>query len=83
MGDHHAQTLPRHPKNRIGRTGSRYVAAGRLDGFWEFGPKPWDMAAGKLLITEAGGLISTKKDIHTNGVIHALLVEIQWYKKDS
>ncbi len=35
-----------------------YVAAGRLDGFWEFGLKPWDMAAGCLLITEAGGLVS-------------------------
>jgi len=34
-----------------------YVAAGRLDGFWEFGLKPWDMAAGVLLITEAGGLV--------------------------
>jgi len=35
-----------------------YVAAGRLDGFWEFGLKPWDMAAGVLLIREAGGLVS-------------------------
>ena len=32
-----------------------YVAAGRLDGFWEIGLSPWDMAAGALLITEAGG----------------------------
>ena len=35
-----------------------YVASGRLDGFWEFGLKPWDIAAGSLLIQEAGGLIS-------------------------
>lgn len=35
-----------------------YVAAGRLDGFWEFGLKPWDMAAGALLIREAGGLVA-------------------------
>lgn len=35
-----------------------YVAAGRLDGFWEFGLAPWDMAAGALLIIEAGGLVS-------------------------
>jgi myo-inositol-1(or 4)-monophosphatase len=35
-----------------------YVAAGRLDGFWEMGLKPWDMAAGVLLIQEAGGLVS-------------------------
>jgi len=34
-----------------------YVACGRLDGFWEFGLAPWDMAAGALLITEAGGLV--------------------------
>ncbi len=35
-----------------------YVAAGRLDGFWEFGLNPWDMAAGVALILEAGGLVS-------------------------
>ncbi len=34
-----------------------YVASGRLDGFWEMGLKPWDIAAGALLIKEAGGLI--------------------------
>ena len=33
-----------------------YVAAGRFDGFWEFGLKPWDIAAGALLIQEAGGV---------------------------
>jgi myo-inositol-1(or 4)-monophosphatase len=35
-----------------------YVACGRYDGFWEFGLAPWDMAAGALLISEAGGLVS-------------------------
>lgn len=35
-----------------------YVAAGRLDGFWEIGLRPWDMAAGVLLIQEAGGLVT-------------------------
>ena len=35
-----------------------WVACGRLDGFWEFGLSPWDMAAGALIITEAGGLVS-------------------------
>lgn len=35
-----------------------YVAAGRFDGFWESGLKPWDMAAGVLLIKEAGGIIT-------------------------
>jgi myo-inositol-1(or 4)-monophosphatase len=34
-----------------------WVAAGRLDGFWEIGLAPWDMAAGALLIQEAGGLV--------------------------
>jgi len=35
-----------------------YVAAGRLDGFWEFHLQPWDVAAGKLLVTEAGGCVT-------------------------
>ena len=35
-----------------------YVASGRFDGFWEMGLSPWDMAAGVLLIQEAGGLVS-------------------------
>lgn len=34
-----------------------YVAAGRLDGLWEFGLRPWDIAAGILLVKEAGGLV--------------------------
>ena len=38
-----------------------YVGAGRLDGFWEYGLKPWDMAAGCLIIQEAGGVISDMK----------------------
>ena len=36
-----------------------YVAAGRLDAFWELGLSPWDTAAGTLLITEAGGMVGT------------------------
>jgi len=39
-----------------------YVAAGRVDGFWEFGLQPWDMAAGIVLIREAGGYISGLRD---------------------
>lgn len=35
-----------------------HVACGKLDGFWEFGLSPWDIAAGGLLIQEAGGLVS-------------------------
>jgi len=47
----------------VRRTGSAaldlsFVAAGRLDFFWEFGLKPWDVAAGALLVAEAGGRVS-------------------------
>lgn len=35
-----------------------YVAAGRYDGYWEKGIKPWDVAAGELLVKEAGGLVT-------------------------
>ena len=34
-----------------------YVASGRFDGFWELNLKPWDLAAGTLLVTEAGGRV--------------------------
>jgi myo-inositol-1(or 4)-monophosphatase len=57
-----------------------YVACGRLDGFWEFGLNPWDVAAGVLLIREAGGQITTMRGapfdlrsphiLGTNGAIH-------------
>ena len=36
-----------------------YVAAGRLDGFWELHLSPWDVAAGALLVAEAGGIVDT------------------------
>jgi myo-inositol-1(or 4)-monophosphatase len=56
----------------VRRTGSAaldlaYVASGRLDFFWEFGLKPWDQAAGALLVREAGG---TTSDM--NGGPHSL-----------
>lgn len=63
-----------------------YVACGRLDAFWEFGLSPWDMAAGILLIEEAGGKCS---DMHggrrtltaphlltDNGAVHAQMLEV-------
>ncbi|MFB3083805.1 MAG: inositol monophosphatase family protein, partial [Gammaproteobacteria bacterium] len=41
-----------------------YVACGRFDGFWEFGLREWDMAAGVLLVQEAGGLVSDMNGGH-------------------
>ncbi|NLH39660.1 MAG: inositol monophosphatase [Elusimicrobia bacterium] len=35
-----------------------YVASGRLDGYWEYSLKPWDVAAGRIIIEEAGGMVS-------------------------
>ena len=63
----------------VRRTGSAaidlaYVAAGRLDLFWEFGLKPWDMAAGALLVAEAGGRVSDMngRPHHVNTSPHIL-----------
>jgi myo-inositol-1(or 4)-monophosphatase len=42
-----------------------YVAAGRLEAFWEFGLSPWDIAAGILLVREAGGYVSDLSGGHT------------------
>jgi len=63
-----------------------YVACGRFDGFWEDGLNPWDMAAGVLLIEEAGGQVSgydgSKFSIYsppvlaTNGLIHSQMSRI-------
>ncbi len=51
-----------------------YVAAGRLDGYWEFGLKPWDIAAGMLLVEESGGMVAAPyvgQDIMRTGDIVA------------
>lgn len=63
-----------------------YVACGRFDGFWEEGLNPWDVAAGKLLIEEAGGVLSyydgSKFSIYSppiaasNGLIHTEMLEV-------
>ena len=56
-----------------------YVAAGRLDGFWERDLKPWDMAAGLLMITEAGGKVTNADggdDIMGSGSICAANLEL-------
>ncbi len=62
-----------------------YVAAGRLDGFYEYNLEPWDVAAGMLMVEEAGGSISNfeggdevlfrKEMIATNGALHPALLE--------
>lgn len=62
-----------------------YVACGRLDGFWEFGLKPWDAAAGACLVLEAGGTITDVANgasflrgdslVATNGRIHGALLD--------
>jgi myo-inositol-1(or 4)-monophosphatase len=52
-----------------------YVAAGRLDAFWEIGLKPWDIAAGLVLVQEAGGIVSevygAKDPLETGHVLAA------------
>ena len=49
-----------------------YVAAGRYDGLWQMGLREWDMAAGALIIQEAGGLVTSssgKQDFLSTGDI--------------
>jgi myo-inositol-1(or 4)-monophosphatase len=50
-----------------------YVACGRLDAYWEIGLKPWDMAAGSIIVSEAGGTISRMDgqplDIHGPNIV--------------
>ncbi len=63
-----------------------YVAMGRFDGFWELKLRPWDLAAGIVMVTEAGGRVSDFSDgtfrldsgevIATNGLIHGQMVSI-------
>lgn len=63
-----------------------YVASGRFDGFWELKLKPWDVAAGSLIVTEAGGRVSdlsgSRFSIHddeilaSNGKVHEQMAGI-------
>ena len=66
-----------------------WVAAGRLDGFWEFKLAPWDVAAGKLLVEEAGGKVTDfkgrpwsrledygRQTLATNGLLHPAMLRI-------
>jgi myo-inositol-1(or 4)-monophosphatase len=63
-----------------------WVAAGRMDGFWEADLKPWDMAGGALIVAEAGGRVTdlgggpfTSRGGHvlaTNGHLHDAMLEV-------
>jgi myo-inositol-1(or 4)-monophosphatase len=63
-----------------------YVACGRFDGFWEEGLKPWDVAAGSLLVEEAGGRLSkydgaplsiyTPPILASNGLLHEQMMRV-------
>lgn len=66
-----------------------WIACGRADGFWEFKLKPWDAAAGKLLIEEAGGRVTDfagrpwrrlsdfgRQTLATNGKVHPSMLRI-------
>ena len=63
-----------------------YVAAGRLDGFWEENLKPWDTGAGDIIVREAGGRLTTfgggpyypylKSVVASNGLIHDEMVRV-------
>lgn len=85
---YHEITLRSHGVRRAGSAALdlAYVAAGRLDGFWEFNLNPWDTAAGILLVEEAGGRVSnfaggqfrlnSEETLVSNGLIHDELVAI-------
>lgn len=63
-----------------------WVACGRFDGFWEFNLQPWDVAAGYLIVEEAGGKVThfdgapydifTKETLATNGLIHEAMRDL-------
>lgn len=63
-----------------------YVACGRFDGYWEYRLGPWDVAAGALLVTEAGGTVTNvdgspfglhdRAILATNGLVHAEMKEV-------
>jgi myo-inositol-1(or 4)-monophosphatase len=87
--DHWANFLVR--AQAVRRCGSAaldlcYVACGRFDGFWELKLKPWDVAAGALIVVEAGGRVSDLaggtfvhdgwETVASNGLIHEAMIEV-------
>jgi len=85
---YHEFTLRSHGVRRAGSAALdlAFVAAGRLEAFWEFNLNPWDTAAGILLVEEAGGQVTgfagqsfelnSQEVLASNGLIHAELVEL-------
>ena len=85
---YHEFTLRSHGARRAGSAALdlAYVAAGRLDAFWEFNLNPWDTAAGFLLVEEAGGRITdfggrrfrldSRETLASNGLIHEELLAL-------
>jgi myo-inositol-1(or 4)-monophosphatase len=83
---YHEFTLRSHGVRRAGSAALdlAYVAAGRLEAFWEFNLNPWDTAAGILLVEEAGGRVTdfsgyafrldSREILASNGLIHAELL---------
>ncbi|MFB3814400.1 MAG: inositol monophosphatase family protein [Terriglobales bacterium] len=83
---YHQLTLASHGLRRAGSAALdlAYVAAGRIDGFWEFNLNPWDTAAGVLLVREAGGVVTrfdgsawrldSRETLASNGLIHEQLM---------
>jgi len=83
---YHEFTLRSHGVRRAGSAALdlAYVAAGRLEAFWEFNLNPWDTAAGILLVEEAGGRVSdfsgnrvqleSREVLASNGLIHDEMV---------
>jgi myo-inositol-1(or 4)-monophosphatase len=63
-----------------------YVANGVFDGFWEVSLHPWDLCAGKLIVEEAGGIVTdfdsnpidiyTKRILATNGLVHQKMIDV-------
>ncbi len=63
-----------------------YTAAGRFDGYWEMKLKPWDMAAGKIIVEEAGGEVSDfsgrpldiygQECLASNGALHQAMIDL-------
>ena len=85
---YHELTLRSHGLRRAGSAALdlAYVAAGRVDGYWEFNLNPWDTAAGALLILEAGGTVTrfdgsafrldSREVLATNGLLKEELVTV-------